>query len=133
MSEHTSSKSAVAEFLTTRLAASDKTQRQISVECGFETPNIITMLKNGSTKIPLNRVGALASAIDVDPAYLLRLVLTEYMPDTWQCIEEFTKAALLTANELDLVCKYRAATFGTDPKPVSLMPSRSKVFTMLTA
>ena len=72
----------VADFIADRLAESDKTQREIAQECGFEKPNIITMFKQGATKIPLNRIGALAKAIDVDPAHLLRLAMKEYMPET---------------------------------------------------
>ena len=63
----------IADFIADRLAESDKTQREIAAECGFDKPNIITMFKNGSTKVPLNRIGALAKALDADPAHMLRL------------------------------------------------------------
>ena len=123
----------VSDFITARLAQSDKTQRQIAEECGFENPNVITMFKTGATKIPVNRIGAIAKALDVDPAYLLRLVLTEYLPDTWQSIEDIIEGTVLTGNELELVRLFRSATGNTDPKPVELEPSIGSVFTLVTA
>lgn len=66
----------VADFITARLAETDKTQREIAEECGFENPNIIPMFKNGTTKVPLNRAVALATALGVDPAHFLRLIVS---------------------------------------------------------
>lgn len=100
----------VADFIADRLAESDKTQREIAEECGFEKPNIITMFKTGVTKLPLNRIGPLAKALDADPAHLLRLVMSEYMPDTWDAIENVMQSTVLTANELELVRAYRDMT-----------------------
>jgi len=108
----------VADFIADRLAESDKTQREIAQECGFEKPNIITMFKQGATKIPLNRIGALAKAIDVDPAHLLRLAMKEYMPETWEAIEEIMQSTVLTANELKLVHAYREVTGDNDAEAV---------------
>lgn len=104
----------VAEFIAERLAVIDKTQREVATECGFEHPNVITMFKQGTTKLPLNRIGPLAKALDVDPAHLLRLAMLEYMPDTWESIENVMQSTLLTANELALVRAFRAATGDSD-------------------
>ncbi|MES2365738.1 MAG: XRE family transcriptional regulator [Pseudomonadota bacterium] len=108
----------VADFIADRLADSDKTQREIAQECGFEKPNIITMFKTGSTKLPLNRIAALAKALDADPAHLLRLVMREYIPDTWDAIENIMNSTILTANELELVRAYRVATGNSDARAV---------------
>ena len=108
----------VADFLADRLAESDKTQRQIAEECGFETSNIITMFKTGATKLPLNRIGPLAKSLEVDAAHLLRLVMLEYFPDTWEAIENIMQSTVLTANELLLIRAYRLATGDNDAAPV---------------
>lgn len=110
--------SAVADFIADRLADCDKTQGEIAAECGFDKPNIITMFKNGSTKIPLNRIEPLAKAIGADPAHLLRLVMQEYLPDTWGAIEDILQSTVLTANELDLVRKFRDVTGDNGAAPV---------------
>lgn len=121
----------VAEFIADRLADTDKTQREISEECGFETPNIITMFKNGSTKLPMNRIGPLAKAIGADPAHLLRLVMTEYLPDTWIEIENILQSTVLTANELALVRAYREVTGDSDAVPVVI--NRDAVIAIVAA
>ena len=118
MTNHPPVRTTVAEFIADRLAASDKTQREISQECGFETPNIITMFKTGATKLPLNRIGPLAKALDADPAHLLRLVMTEYIPDTWDEIENIMQSTILTTNELELVHAYRAVTGDNDAQSI---------------
>lgn len=108
----------VAEFLADRLAECDKTQREVAEECGFEKPNIITMFKTGATKLPINRIGPLAKALNVDPAHLLRLVMSEYMPDTWTAIEDALHSTVLTANELELIRAYRKVTGDNDARAV---------------
>lgn len=108
----------VAEFIADKLADTDKTQREVAEECGFENPNIITMFKTGATKLPLNRIGPLAKALDVDPSHLLRLVMLEYAPETWEAIESIMQSTLLTANELALIRTYREATGDSDTVPV---------------
>ncbi len=104
----------VAEFIADRLAAIDKTQRQVATECGLENANVITMFKQGATKLPLNRIGPLAKALEVDPAHLLRLAMLEYAPDTWKFMENAMQSTLMTARELDLIRAYRAATGDDD-------------------
>lgn len=121
----------VAEFLADRIAAIDKTQREIAAECGFENPNVITMFKKGQTKLPINRIGPLAKALDVDPAHLLRLVLLEYLPDTWEAIENTLQTTLLTSNELDLVRSFREVTGDGDARAVVI--DRSAVLAIVTA
>ena len=59
-----------------------KTQAEIAEEAGFVNPNMIAMLKSGASKVPLDRVPALATALDCDPAWLLRLALEQTEGDT---------------------------------------------------
>lgn len=121
----------VAEFLADRIAVIDKTQRDIAEECGFEHPNVITMFKNGQTKLPINRIGPLAKALDVDPVHLLRLVMLEYLPDTWQAIESLMQSTVLTANELEMVRAFREVTGDGDARAVVI--DRSAVIAIVTA
>ena len=133
MNEQSHPQTTVCDFIADCLAQSDKTQRQIANECGFDNPNVITMFKTGATKLPLNRIGTVAKALGADPAHLLRLVMTEYMPDTWESIENIMHGSVLTANELDLVRQFRSVTGNKDPQPVALNLSMGAVFTLVTA
>lgn len=121
----------VAEFIAYRLAEIDKSQREVAEECGFETPNIITMFKKGQMKVPLDRVGPLAKALDADPAHLLRLAMQEYMPETWLSIEEILHSTILSANELELVRKYRQVTGDSDAQ--AMVVDRDAVLAIVLA
>ncbi len=131
MTFHRPIRTTVADFIADRLADCDKTQREVATECGFETPNIITMFKNGSTRVPLNRIGPLAKAIGADPAHLLRLVMAEYLPDTWEAIEETMQSTILTANELKLIRAYREVTGDNDAEAVVI--NRDAVIAIIAA
>jgi transcriptional regulator with XRE-family HTH domain len=131
MTKQFSSHLTVAEFLADRIAAIDKTQRQIADECGFDNPNIITMFKNGQTKLPINRIASLAKAIDADPVHLLRLVMLEYIPDLWESIENIMQSTVLTANELELVRAFREVTGENNAQAVVI--DRSAVIAIVAA
>jgi len=132
MTEQSAKATTVASFHSELLAASEKTQRQISEEVGLESPNLITMFKNGTSMLPINRIASLAKALNTDPVHLLRVVMSEYSPDSWAAIEQNMRGVVLTANELELVRKFRVATANNDPRPVSLNLKPGTVFTLVT-
>ena len=123
MTKTTTKSTRVAEFLAQQITLSGKSQRDIASEVGYENANVITMMKQGLTKIPITKVGAFARALDVDPAYFLRLVLSEYMPETWAAIEDALDGTILTRNERLFIQEYRRRTGNTDPIP----PVRSEI------
>lgn len=112
----TPNRRSVAEIIATYVALSTKTQREIATECGFDSANVITMLKTGKTKVPLNRIGLIAKAIDADPAYLLRIAMMEYLPDTWHVVEAISKRFNLTQNEVTLIQRLRHVSMNSDPQ-----------------
>ncbi|SHL84098.1 hypothetical protein SAMN05444414_1567 [Roseovarius marisflavi] len=46
-----------------------KSQLQIAGEAGFPNANMVTMIKNGSSKLALDRVPSMARSLECDPAY----------------------------------------------------------------
>lgn len=120
----------VADYLALQIVLSGKSQKQIAEEVGYDKANIVTMFKQGLTKIPIVKVGAFARALGVDPAYLLRLVLCEYMPETWAAIEDAIGGTILTRNELLLVQEYRRRTGNTDPIPPILSVAELPLLTI---
>jgi transcriptional regulator with XRE-family HTH domain len=108
---------AITSFLKRRIYALKdvKTQREIAVQSGFESPNIISMFKHGHTKVPLDKVPALAKALDVNPGHLFRLALEQYWPGAEATIDEIF-GRLATKNEEEILLKkWRAATNDADP------------------
>lgn len=77
----------VADYLNAQMQLSGKSQMEIAAEVGFPKANVLTMIKKGQTKLPIPRVPAMAKALGVDPARLMRIVLAEYHPDILEAVE----------------------------------------------
>lgn len=103
--------SQVALFIASRIEATDQLQKDIATKCGFEKPNMITMVKQGRTRLPIGKVGPMAKALETDPFQLLKMCLEEYHPETWEAIAPFMKQAV-TQDELRLLNALRASIGG---------------------
>ena len=125
-----SNTSPVAVYFAKKLHESGKTQREVARECGFENPNVITMFKQGDTKFPLNRIGPLAEAVGADPAHMLRLAMSEYMPETWEAVESVFQSTPLTDGELDLIRENRRLTDGEEDA-IKVILNRRKLIAVL--
>ena len=110
----TKRKITVAAYIEQQIALSDKSQKDIAETMGYDKPNVLTMIKQGKTKLPINKVGPLAKALGVDPVHLLRLTLTEYLPDTWEALSELIGDSLLTKHERRILQVVRDAAGGVD-------------------
>ncbi|MGY3438662.1 MULTISPECIES: helix-turn-helix domain-containing protein [unclassified Marinovum] len=100
-----------------------KTQAEIASQAGFANANMMTFLKNGKNKIPLDRVPSLAAALEVDPAYLMRLALEQSAGPTAAkaIIDVFGTPA--TENEQGWLAELRDASDNSDPR----ITARSRV------
>ena len=105
------SKLTVAKYLDQQISLSEKSQKEIAEACGWERPNMVTMVKQGVSKLPINKVGPLAKVLNVDPVYLFRLVMSEYMPETWSALEEILgQQKLVSEQDLALLKAIHKAT-----------------------
>lgn len=98
------------------LISSRKTQKEIAHQAGFVNANMISLLKSGATKLPLDRVPDLARAIEVDPAHLMRLALEQSIGKTAAVAVLETFGTPTTANERHWLAELREASGDTDPK-----------------
>lgn len=96
----------VAAFIRQRIPQVGKTQFQIAREAGFDHPNIITMIKQGKTRLPLAKVGRMANALETDPVFLMKLCLCTYHHDTWQYVEPMF-SSMLTGDEEMMLHNWR--------------------------
>ena len=76
---HPYEQSRLAKFVDRRILelAPKKAQREIALEAGFRSVNMISMVKSGSTKLALDRVPSMAKALEVDPKFLFVLALEQ--------------------------------------------------------
>lgn len=107
-------KQSVSEYISEKIAASGKSQIEISADCDWPKPNMVTMVKLGSTKMPLEKVGLLAASLEIDAKDLLRRCMAEYLPDTLKAIEQFHPGLVLTRYEHELVLAHRAVAGDTN-------------------
>lgn len=59
-------KTSVADYFEMAIRLSGKSQREISKAAGYSKPNIISMMKTGQTKIPVEKIPALAAAMGIE-------------------------------------------------------------------
>ena len=91
-----------------------KSQAQIAEEAGFVNPNMIAMLKSGASKLALDRVTALAKALECDARLLFKLALEQQGGTTARAVEEIF-GTIVTRNELAWLEEIRDASGQGDP------------------
>lgn len=108
---------AVAEYLNQQIALSGIPQIEIAERLGYDKPNIITMFKQGKTKIPMNKIAPLAKVLGIDPVHLLRMAMLEYSPETWEVLESLLGQRMISETEQRVLALVRSATGGRDVGP----------------
>ena len=108
----------LAQYISKQIdvqASMGKNQRQIAAEIGYEKPNMISMFKRGEAKVPLDKIPALAKALNVDAAFLFKLAIQQYWPEMGKAIAEIF-GTILTKNETKMIELIRTLTKGSDPE-----------------
>ena len=93
-----------------------KSQKDIAHEAGFVNANMLSLLKSGATKVPLDRVPALAKALEVDPALLMRLALEQSVGMTAANAITEVFGTPVTENEHGWLDEIRSASDNSDPR-----------------
>ena len=106
-------KSALLQLVNEKIASSGKTQGEIAVECGFPRSNILSMIKHGYTKLPVDRLPRLAKSLEIDPSYMMRMYLTEHDPGLLTILN-MHMGGMPTRNEIRLLTRMRSMVDG-DP------------------
>lgn len=84
----------VAEYFAEAIEKSGRSQAEVAKLAGYAKPNIISMFKTGTSKVPIEKIPSLAAAVDVNPLEFLKIAMGEYQPATWDAI-----CAIFEANE----------------------------------
>jgi hypothetical protein len=96
-----------------------KTQSLISSEAGFAQHNMLTNIKAGNSKLPLDRVPALAKALECDPALLFMMAVEQLGGDTTELAIRKIFGTLVTENETAWLEEIRKASNYSDPNLTS--------------
>jgi transcriptional regulator with XRE-family HTH domain len=105
---------AFIEILDRLINDAPMTQVDLASKLDYDNPNLITMIKQGRTRLPLGKVAPLARALGQDPRMMIREWLRAYEPEALDEIEAVFFAPL-TADELSWVRELRRA-YGRVPK-----------------
>jgi hypothetical protein len=92
-----------------------KTQREIATTAGFTNPNMLTMLKQGHSKLPIDRVATLAAALEVDSKYMLRLALAQHGNETMVRVYDEVLGTVVSQHEVGWLRLLREASDNSDP------------------
>ena len=93
-----------------------KSQAEIAAEAGFINPNMVTIIKKGASKLPIDRVPALAKALECDPSLILRLALEQSEGSTAATAIFDIVGELVTQNERAWIAEIRDASSASDPR-----------------
>lgn len=107
----------LSAFLTKRILElrPRKSQLEIAAEAGFINVNMMSMLKNGKSKIPLDRVAALAEALEVDPRMLFKMAIEQSGYETTSKVIDEIFGTIVSRNEVTWLKALREASDNKDP------------------
>lgn len=115
---HTTQTSSIADLIDRHQAAQGLTDLQLANAIGYENGLVISMIKQGSMRLPINKAKLLAQALSLKPVDVLRLVLTEQAPDMLAIIDEVFDPLKLTGTEVNLINHLRRLTAGRESAPI---------------
>jgi transcriptional regulator with XRE-family HTH domain len=101
-------KQEIAVLIGSRIDASGKTQTEIAEEVGIEQ-SFLSMIRNNKAKVPIGRILALADALDIPRAELLRKCLDAYEPELLAILRSVFPGIDYTEEEIEIVRVVRAA------------------------
>lgn len=90
------------------------TRADIAGALDYESPGVVSMIRNGGMKLPTNKVAPLATLLGIDRVELLRRVMTEYRPEEWSAIESIIGDQLMTQRERRFLAALREVTGSND-------------------
>jgi len=76
------------EYLAHHIGRSGLSNREIAAACGFGQPNMVSMIKLGHTRLPLDRIPAMADVLELDVMDLFGRWMREHYPETWEVLFE---------------------------------------------
>jgi len=125
MKEYPYARNRIARYLTSQIDALSgiKTQREIAQEAGYDNVNVLSMFKRGQNRVPLDKIPALAKALNVDMAFMFRLGLEQFFSDNPEIMGVVFKQAI-SDNELKILEFVREASNQGDPPLTTVMKQK---------
>ena len=105
---------ALEVLLAQRMQEVAKNPKLIAEEIGDISEKTVSLIMQGSFKLPVTRLADFARALNMDVRFLLRRSLGEYSKELLELLEQELKVPLLSERELSLVKAFRSMTGDQD-------------------
>ena len=105
---------ALEVLLAQRMQEVAKDPKLIAEEIGDISEKTVSLIMQGSFKLPVTRLADFARALNMDVRFLLRRSLGEYSKELLELLEQELKVPLLSERELSLVKAFRSMTGDQD-------------------
>lgn len=89
--------------IAARQAELGVTHKQLCDALGYEREIVLTLIMQGTMKMPINKLPALAKVLRLDTAELLQTAIPELSPGLLEIIEEAFNPLHLTDSEVNLI------------------------------
>jgi hypothetical protein len=109
-------RSSIAKFIDTQVEnlKGIKSESEIASDLDYDTTIVVSMLRRGDLKVPLDNVPRLARALRADAGHLFRLALEQYWPDHAKLLLDILGCPLEADEEAILMNKWRAVNRNLD-------------------
>lgn len=115
---NTTVQSTLIAQLEAQQAALGLSDQALSEAVGFERPIMLALIKQGTMRMPLTKIPAMAAALELDPAELFRAALRESDPALGKVIDDVFNPLLLSATEMNLIKHLRRLCGDSKVSPI---------------
>lgn len=96
----------IAQFIASRIEQLGLKQVYVAECCGFPKANVITMIKQGKIRLPMDKIGLMARALQVDPFDLYSRCMQEYLPSTWEVLAPSSPSVAIPSRRAKDRCRW---------------------------
>jgi transcriptional regulator with XRE-family HTH domain len=108
----------LGELIESRQRALGLSDEQVARALGYDRGIVVVLMKQGSLKLPINKVELLAEVLTVDGSEVLRCALSEQIPELMQVIDRTFGPFALSPTERSLITHVRKISAGREARPV---------------
>lgn len=102
----------VAQLIETAQRGLELSDEHVAKALGYEQPEIMKLLKQGTVRLPITKVPQLAEVLQIKPSMLMPMVLREISPQLLQVIEDCYDPFKLSDAEVRLIQAIRKSAGG---------------------
>ena len=120
----------IAALIAAGQAALGYSDLEMARALGYDKGIVILLMKQGSMRLPIDKVHTLATVLHIEPAAVLRLCLGEHSPEMLAVIENTFNPLNLSGAERNLILHLREMAAGREITPMVFQGSVAALVTV---